>query len=237
MQPPKRPKFDARPERGSSRPASASRTDASRTAARSPVKLPRLGLHGPVPAGPGEPHEPHRLVRRAAGRTRDAGDGDRDVGAAPRQRARRHLARRRLAHRAEPGERLGAHAEQLDLRLVRIGDESALEPAGAAGDVGDRARDQPAGARLGRREPPSPPGQRASRPRLQVRTSFAPARRAPVVIGVHGREAELAVDRERGRVVRAYLQIRGLRAVLPRPRQERRAGERRIDRCRAPLPQ
>src|SRR5512143_3787533 len=57
---------------------------------------------------------------------------------------------------------------------------------------------------------------------------IALSRQTAVVIGVRRGEPELAVDRERRRIVGAHLQVGGVRAVLPRPRQECRAGERRV---------
>ena len=60
---------------------------------------------------------------------------------APSLRSRRHAPRSVSAR----------DAEHLDLGLVRIRDEAPIEPGGAPGDVGDRARDEPAGARFGGR--------------------------------------------------------------------------------------
>ena len=48
----------------------------------------------------GDVHEPDGLLRRAAVGTRDAGDGDSDVGGAARERAFDHRKRDGLAHRA-----------------------------------------------------------------------------------------------------------------------------------------
>ncbi len=71
------------------------------------------------------------------------------------QRARRHLARGRLADRSMRGERLGPHAEHFGLGFVRIRDEPALEPGGASRHVGDRAGEQTARARFRCRNAPS----------------------------------------------------------------------------------
>src|SRR5262245_21426715 len=79
-------------------------------------------------ARPGEANHANRLFARAATRPRDAGDRDAHRAPGAHQRALRHLARGFLAHGAVPLERLGAHAEQLALGVVRVGDTAALEP-------------------------------------------------------------------------------------------------------------
>ena len=58
--------------------------------------------------GPAEPHGADRLAGLRAVRPGDAGHGDRDLAAERLERADRHLARGRLAHRAVRGERRGA---------------------------------------------------------------------------------------------------------------------------------
>src|SRR5437899_10815749 len=113
------------------------------------------------PGGPGEPDEPDRLVGRASGGTRDAGDRDRDVRVAAIERAGGHLADGRLAHGAKPRQRLFANAEELDLGVVRISDEAAIEPLRAARDIGDRASDKAARARLRGRGFPAAGSERA----------------------------------------------------------------------------
>src|SRR5690348_9431437 len=112
-------------------------------------ETPGLGARECPLRRPGEAHGTDRLFGAAATGARDAGDGERDVGAAMRERAERHFARGLFAHRAVARERLRAYAEHLLLRGVRIGNEAALEPAGGAGDRGKRLRRPAAGARFG----------------------------------------------------------------------------------------
>src|SRR3989449_4114848 len=73
---------------------------------------PRLGMPPAVLALPRKAHGAHGLGRTAAARSRDSSDCDRQAGFALPQRARCHFTRSLLAHRAAPGERIGAHAEQ-----------------------------------------------------------------------------------------------------------------------------
>src|SRR5580700_8871196 len=60
----------------------------------------RLVPHGAFARSAAEMHEADRLFGTAAERPGDAGDGDREVGAGPRERAFHHGSRHRLAHRA-----------------------------------------------------------------------------------------------------------------------------------------
>ena len=116
--------------------------------------------------GPREAHHADRLSRRSAARPRDAGDRHRDVArGCARARPRAIAARGRLRHGAVLERSSRRHAQHLDLGFVRIGDEAAVEPAGAARDVGDRARDEPAGARLGGRAQPAARAQRGAQRR------------------------------------------------------------------------
>jgi hypothetical protein len=98
---------------------------------------------------PRDPHGADGLVGGAAARSGDAGDGHGHRGARVDQRARDHLEHRLLAHRAVADQRLRPHAEERLLGLVGIGRDAAVEPAGAAGDVGDGLGDPAARAGLG----------------------------------------------------------------------------------------
>ncbi len=148
----------------------------------------------------------------------------------------RHLGRRGLADRAVGGERLRAHAEHLRLGAVRVGDESALEPGRAAGDVGDRAGDEPAGARLGGGDGRAMPQQRRAqlrRERQGSRRSFAFSGPAAVMVRVRRREAELAVHRDGRRIVRRHLQVCRACALLPAPTPAARRRPASRSPCRA----
>ena len=94
-----------------------------------------------------------RLVGGAAVRAGDAGDRHRHRRAAHPLRPLRHLARRRLADRAEVGDGLGLDAQHADLHLVVVGDDAAPEEgAGSPTRVVTSSPAQPAGARLGDRQ-------------------------------------------------------------------------------------
>src|ERR1700682_3973868 len=82
-------------------------------------------------------HRAHRMFRAAAAGSRNARGRDCDVRARPLDRSRSHLAHALLAHGANALERLLAHAEEVYLHRVGIGDEAALEVTRAARDVGD----------------------------------------------------------------------------------------------------
>ena len=97
-------------------------------------------------------HEPDRLVGAAAAGTGDAGDGHREIGARMRERAARHGLGGLPADRAVIVERRRRHAQHLLLGLVRIGDEAAIDHVRRAGDFGQRAGHQPAGAGFGGRD-------------------------------------------------------------------------------------
>ena len=74
---------------------------------------------------------------------------DREIDAGPFQRADRHRGRGLLADRAEGRKRRGLDAEHRALGVVGIGDEAAVDDVGGAGNVGQRAGDQAAGAGFG----------------------------------------------------------------------------------------
>src|SRR6185436_2894170 len=111
-------------------------------------KLLRLAP-GRARARPGEAHHAHRLARAAAAGSGHASHRQRHAATPAAERALRHLARGLLADRAVFLQRVLAHAEQLALGVVRIGDEAALEPVGRAGHRGRDLRRPAAGARLG----------------------------------------------------------------------------------------
>ncbi len=75
--------------------------------------------------------------------------------------------------------------------------------------------------------PPRCPARASSRALARPR-SFARSRPPAVMVGVGGRESELAIGGDGRRIVGADLQICRLCAMLPRPRQQRRAGERGV---------
>src|SRR5690606_19652341 len=84
-----------------------------------------------------EVHGADGLVGAAAGGPGDAAYCKGERRARAPTRPERHLADGGGAHGAVALEGRGAHAELLDLGRVRVGDVAALEPARAAGDVGD----------------------------------------------------------------------------------------------------
>ena len=75
---------------------------------------------------------------------------DREIDAGFFQRADRHRGRGFLADRAEGRKRRGLDAEHRALGVVGIGDEAAVDHVGGAGNIGERAGDQAAGAGLRR---------------------------------------------------------------------------------------
>src|SRR5260221_6084486 len=97
----------------------------------------------------GEAHSAHRFFLAAAAGAGDAGDRERHRARAALERADGHLAGRFLADGTVPLDRFGAHAEQLLLGLVRIGDEATLEPRRGSGDGGELLRRPAAGAGFG----------------------------------------------------------------------------------------
>ncbi len=127
--------------------ASASATERRRTSlaadlaeALFPRDASALARHG------GEMNEPDRLLRRAAAGTRNAGDGNREVGGGARERAAHHRFRGLAADCAEFFQHLRRHVEHRLLGRVRIGDETAVDHVGRAGNFGQRGCHQPAGA-------------------------------------------------------------------------------------------
>jgi hypothetical protein len=102
----------------------------------------------PVARGDREVHEANRFAGHGAARPRNARDGHRQIDAGPLQRADRHLRGGFLADGAEGRKRRGLDAEHRALGVVRISDKAAVDHIGGAGDVGQRAGDQAAGAGL-----------------------------------------------------------------------------------------
>lgn len=100
----------------------------------------------------GEVHETDRLAGRSAAGTGNAGDGDGEIDAGTLQRADRHRGCGFLADGAEIRERAGLDAEHRALGVVGIGDEAAINDIRGAGDIGQRAGNEAAGARLGGRD-------------------------------------------------------------------------------------
>ena len=96
------------------------------------------GFSGVPPPGPG-----------------DAGDADADVGAEARARAVGQRGRDLGRDRAVALDQLRGHAGERDLGLVGVDDEPAQHVGRGAREVGQPARHQPAGARLGGRDRPA----------------------------------------------------------------------------------
>ena len=94
-------------------------------------------------------HQANRLAGPAAARTCDAGDGDHEIGFCLAERAARHGLGGFAADGAVLAQDVRRHAQHLLLGRVRIGDEAAIEHVGRAGDLGERARHQAAGAGFG----------------------------------------------------------------------------------------
>ena len=101
---------------------------------------------------PGKADRADRFVRRAPGRPRDTGYRQRHLGATGHQRAECHLRRHLFADCTLRGQGLRADAERLLFGLVRVGDESALEPLAAARGGREHLGDPAAGARFGARQ-------------------------------------------------------------------------------------
>src|SRR4030081_1112103 len=114
------------------------------------AEVPRFRNRSAVFHGPGESPRAPRFFLAAATRAGDAGDRERHRARAALERANGHLAGRFLADGTVPLERSGAHAEQLLLGLVRIGDEATLEPRRGSGEGGELLRRPAAGAGFGR---------------------------------------------------------------------------------------
>src|SRR5712692_8832501 len=119
-----------------------------------PREAARFAPDGVVAARPREAHHPHRLRCAAAGRSGDSGHGHRYVAAAALERAARHLAGGLFADRTAAFKRFSPHPEQLLLRVVRVGDEAALEPVGGSRYRGHGLRHPAAGAGFGGDEDP-----------------------------------------------------------------------------------
>ena len=120
-----------------------------------------LVQHRAAAAPSGDVHQPHRLGLAAAARPGDAGHRHRELAARPGEGTRHHLARGRLADRTMRRQRRLAHAQHLDLGPVVVDHVAAIDDRRGAGDLGQAAGDQAAGAGLGRGQP----ARRSARPR------------------------------------------------------------------------
>ena len=136
---------------------SAMRTVCERTAARSPSSCRRSAHRLPACRRQRQPDRADRLARHRAAGAGDAGDGHRQIGRRAGQRAGRHRAGHRLADRAVRLDQRRRHAERLGLGRIAVGDPAAVEPVARPGQLGAGGGDQPAGARLGARQPPAAP--------------------------------------------------------------------------------
>jgi hypothetical protein len=100
-----------------------------------------------------EPDRADRLARYGAAGSGDATHRQRDIGMRAGERAFGHRAYDAVADGAFRFDELFRDAEIARFRGVRITDETAIEPVGAARDVGAQLGDPAAGAGFSRREP------------------------------------------------------------------------------------
>ena len=103
---------------------------------RSPVKR-AVRTTGPCGASHGQAHGAHGLLDAAAARSRNAGNGHRDVdpGAAPHPLGHGH--RHGFADGAMRGNQFRRDVEVRDLRAVAVGHDRAVQIVAAAADVGE----------------------------------------------------------------------------------------------------
>ena len=129
----------------------------------------------PRPAGDrrnGQVHQSNGFLGSPTSRAGDAGDGDGKVGRRAAQRARGHGARDLRAHRAVAKDEIEIDAEHADLGGIRIGHEAPVDDVRGSGNLGERRRDEPAGATLGRSQlEPARPSSAMSRPASSIRSA------------------------------------------------------------------
>ena len=94
---------------------------------------------------PGEPDCADRLLLGSAGRAGDAADRQCDVDPGPFAQTARHGRDHGLADGAMGLDQRLRHAQQLLFGAVGVGDQAALEPSAAAGDVGQHLGDPATG--------------------------------------------------------------------------------------------
>ncbi len=96
-----------------------------------------------------------RLLSGPAVGPGDSRDGHADVRAQPLPDALSHRLRHGLAHGAVCRDEGRGHAQLLNLDVIRVRDDAALNPGRAAGHVSEPAQQSAARAGLGRGNPPS----------------------------------------------------------------------------------
>lgn len=104
-----------------------------------------------VARGDRQMHEPNRLARRRAAGTCDARDRHCEIDIGMFQCAERHRGCGFLADCAESFQRRGLDAEHRVLGFVGIGDETAIDHIGRAGNFGECRSDETTRAGLGGR--------------------------------------------------------------------------------------
>src|SRR5215213_115774 len=105
------------------------------------------------PYSPGNPHHTYRLLRRAATRPGDPGDGDRGLDAEPLCHPQGHGSSDRLADGAVLLQQFLGDTQRLNLYGVVVGDNSSDKDIGAARDLSEPTTQQTAGAGLRHRQP------------------------------------------------------------------------------------
>jgi hypothetical protein len=107
------------------------------------VKMTSSGSDALLRSSPCEADGPDRLGRGSTLRTGDAGDGKCPVSTAALKCTPRHSGRYRFADRTMRCERIARNAQNLDLGVIRVGDETAVEPAGTSSDCRQTLADPP----------------------------------------------------------------------------------------------
>src|SRR3989344_1004830 len=100
--------------------------------------------------GPGETNRADRFLWRAAARTGNTRNRERDLRVGMGKRALGHGARGLLTHRAVARENGGLHTQHFALGQIGVGNKTAFEPLGAARHGRDHLRYPAAGAGFGR---------------------------------------------------------------------------------------
>ncbi len=91
-------------------------------------------------------HKPDRLSRSRAARSGDTCNGDGKIHIGVFERTERHRCRGFFAHRAERLDGVGIDAKHRVLGGIGVGDETAVDHVGRAGDFRERSGDKPARA-------------------------------------------------------------------------------------------
>ena len=131
----------------------ATLTERSRTSSRLPGSCGSRASTSPSAVAHADADVADRLRPRSRRRAGDAGDADAESGSEALDRARGHRLGDLRRDGAVSVDQLRRHAEQLDLRLVRVGDDAAGDVGGGAGEVGQPRRQLAPGAGLRQRDP------------------------------------------------------------------------------------